>query len=156
MRRMFSYACAALLTGCTPASFASGIAAGPDASVTGRSVLVDVNLTNDPAGATPGGTGAGYAPVVATLAIGDAVRFRNTDGFAHTATSIAGAAFPVAYPFDGRALVASGAMLSGGFSSGSLAAGASSRALLADRVGTFLFGCYYHYGAPMRAAIVVR
>jgi len=109
-----------------------------------------------PSGATPGGTGAGYAPVVATLAVGDAVRFRNSDGFAHTATSIAASAFPTTYPFTAAALQPTGDTLSGRFSSGSLAAGASSPSFVADRTGTYLYGCFYHYGSPMRAAIVVR
>lgn len=134
--------------GCTPGSFArdGGIApsSGPPLS---RVVTIDVNLTSDP---------DGYAPQIATLAIGDGVRFHNSDGFAHTATSIAGSAFPTAYPFDASALDVRGSPLSQGFSSGSLASAAVSRTFVADRAGRYLFGCFYHYGSPMRATIEVR
>ncbi|MGP6159532.1 MAG: hypothetical protein ACLPYS_18825 [Vulcanimicrobiaceae bacterium] len=139
---------------CTPGSSAApGAGAAPSNAQT---VAVDVDLTNDPGGATPAGAGGGYKPLVTTVAVGTFVRFTNSDGFAHTATSLAGATFPSAYPFTSAALQQSGATLSGGFSSGSLAAGASSQALLADRAGTYLFGCFYHYGTPMRAVIVVH
>lgn len=144
-----------LATACTPGAFDARVG-GASQAIAGRTVVVDVNLTSDPSGATPGGTGAGYAPVVATLAVGDAVRFRNSDGFAHTATSIAASAFPATYPFTAAALQSTGGTLSGGFSSGSLAAGSSSPSFVADRTGTYLYGCFYHYGSPMRAAIVVR
>lgn len=156
MHRFSIFACLAVATACTPASFAATGVVAPGGPVTGSTVTIDVNLTNDPAGATPAGIGAGYAPVATTVAVGDGIRFHNTDGFAHTATAIAGAAFPTAFPFSAAALVASGTTLSGGFSTGSLAAGASSQRLVADRTGTYLFGCFYHYGSPMRAAIVVR
>ena len=147
----------AQLAACTPGSFASNATAISSAGgAVARTLVIDVNLTNDPANATPGGIGVGYAPIVAMIAIGDAVRFRNSDGFAHTATSIAQTAFPSAYPFDGSALIATGSKLSGGFSSGALAPGTISQTLVADRSGTVLFGCFYHYGSPMRAAIVIR
>ncbi len=121
-------------------------------------MTVDVDLTTHTAGASPAGTAAGYAPLVTTLAVGQSIRFINSDGFAHTATSIAGnpASFPAAYPFTSAALTSTGATLSGGFSSGNLQAGASSQVLLADKPGTYVFGCFYHYGAPMRAVIVVH
>ena len=157
MRWLFSGICVVQLVACTPGSFASNSnATNVAGSSVARTLVIDVDLTNDPANTTPGGIGAGYAPIVATIAIGDAVRFHNSDGFPHTATSIAGTAFPSAYPFDGSALSAAGTTLSGGFSSGSLAPGTTSQAFVADRSGTMLYGCFYHYGSPMRAAIVVR
>jgi plastocyanin len=93
---------------------------------------------------------------VTTVPVGTFVRFTNSDGFAHTATSIAGNTFPSAYPFTSAALQQSGATLSGGFSSGNLVAGATSQTLLADKAGTYMFGCFYHYGTPMRAVIIVQ
>ena len=51
---------------------------------------------------------------------------------------------------------ARGTTLSGGFSSGALQPGSSSQTITADRAGTYLFGCFFHYGAPMRAAIVAQ
>jgi plastocyanin len=148
---------ALLCVACTPGSF--GIASSGSATgITGQIVTIDVDLTRDPSGSTPGGTGAGYAPLVTTLAVGDGVRFHNSDGFAHTATAVPGdpPAFPTAYPFARAALNQSGTRLSDGFSSGNLTAGSMSQTLLADQPGTYLFGCFYHYGSPMRASIVVR
>jgi plastocyanin len=143
-----------IAAGCTPGSFAPGSAANGS----GPFIAIDVDLTTHPAGTSPAGTAAGYAPLVTTLTVGQSVRFTNGDGFAHTATSIAGnpGAFPTAYPFTSAALNSTGATLSGGFSSGNLQAGASSQVLLADKTGAYVFGCFYHYGAPMRAVIVVH
>jgi plastocyanin len=98
----------------------------------------------------------GYSPDVLTVAVGTRIQFTNTDSFAHTATSIAGDTFPAASPFDGSALAASGSALSGPWSSGNLAAGATSPVFVADRSGTYLFGCFYHYGHPMQGQIVAR
>ncbi|GAC1519490.1 MAG: hypothetical protein NVS2B3_15810 [Vulcanimicrobiaceae bacterium] len=146
----------AFASACTPGSFDASVVGSAHAPIAGRSIEIDVNLTSDPGGSTPGGIGGGYAPLAVTLALGDAVRFRNSDGFAHTATSLPGDTFPVAYPFTDAALRSASGTLSGGFSTGSLAAGVSSQQLVADRAGTYLYGCFYHYGSPMRAAIVVR
>lgn len=135
-------------TGCTPGSFERATVVGSAALPSSAHVTtIDVNLTNDP---------DGYAPQIAVVALGDGVRFHNSDGFAHTATSIAGSTFPSAYPFDARALQARGSGLSQGFSTGSLVAGAFSQTFVADVAGTYLFGCFYHYGSPMRATLEVR
>jgi len=117
---------------------------------------IDVNLTLNPSGATPAGTAAGYRPLATSVVRGTYVQFANTDGFAHTATAIAGSTYPAAYPFTNAALNASGATLSGGFSSGSLAAGTTSAPILADVAGRYIYGCFYHYGTPMRAEIDVH
>jgi len=50
----------------------------------------------------------------------------------------------------------SGATLSGGWSSGTLGAGSGSQILLADKPGTYLYGCFFHYTAPMHGAILVQ
>ncbi len=139
---------------CTPGSFAASGAGGANGIT--QVVTIDVDLTKDPGGSTAAGGAAGYAPLVAQVAVGEGVRFTNSDGFAHTATAITGASFPNAYPFDAAALTTRGNALSSGFSSGSLAAGATSQTFLADRAGTYLYGCFYHYGSPMRAEIQVR
>lgn len=99
---------------------------------------------------------SGYSPDVITVPVGTHIQFVNTDSFAHTASAIAGTAFPDASPFDGSALTTSGSVLSRPWSSGSLAAGAASQSLLADTPGTYLFGCFFHYGHPMRGQIVVQ
>ena len=93
---------------------------------------------------------------MASVAVGTTLRFLNTDGFTHTSSSFAGSAFPAASPLGNGALASFGGTLSGGWSSGNLAAGSASQVLLADAPGTYLFGCFYHYAAPMRGAIVVH
>jgi len=118
---------------------------------------IDVNLTLDAPSQTAGGIAGGYAPAVTTVAAGTTLRFVNTDGFAHTATLISGATtFPAGSPFTSSAQTQSGNALSQNWSSGTLAAGASSQTLVVDRAGTYLFGCFFHYGAPMRAIIVAH
>jgi plastocyanin len=154
MKSLGTVLATAILAACTPGGVPASGGGGGTASVT-----IDVNLTNHP-GPTqiPAGSGGGYAPLVTTVAVGTTIRFVNSDGFAHTATSVPGLpmTFPNAYPFTASALNQSGGTLSGGWSSGSLPAGASSQPLVADAPGTYLFGCFYHYGAPMRGEIVVH
>ncbi len=139
------------LAGCTngapPAGAASAVAAG---------TTIDVSLTSAPAATTAYGSGGGFAPLVTTVALGSTVRFLNVDAFGHTATSLGGTSFPSASPFGGSAQNASGNTLSGGWSSGTLGAGAGSQVLIADKPGTYLYGCFFHYGAPMRGVIVVK
>jgi plastocyanin len=140
-------------TACTPG--ASG--AGGDVAA-GTAQTVDVSLTAYAPAPTQAGTGAGYSPLTLTVPVGTNIRFLNTDGFAHTSTSIGGSGttFPGAYPFTAAALNQTGATLSGGWTSGALNAGASSQILLADKPGTYIFGCFFHYEAPMRGVIVVH
>jgi plastocyanin len=142
----------ASLAGCTNGAPPAGAANAAAAATT----TIDVSLTSAPTAATAYGSGGGFAPLVTTVAVGTTVRFLNTDSFAHTSTSLNGATFPAASPFDGSAQSSSGGTLSGGWSSGTLGAGTGSQTLLADKVGTYLYGCFFHYGAPMRGAIVVK
>jgi plastocyanin len=141
----------ASLAGCTNGAPPAGGASAVTAATT-----IDVSLTSAPAAATAYGSGGGYAPLVTTVAVGTTVRFLNTDSFGHTASSVGGTTFPAASPLTGAAQNSSGGTLSGGWSSGTLGAGTASQALLADRAGTYLYGCFFHYGAPMRGAIVVQ
>lgn len=139
-----------LLTACT-----NGGQATPAAGGGGQ--VVDVNLTLDGSSQTSAGTAGGYAPATTNVAVGTTLRFVNTDGFAHTATLISGATtFPAGSPFTTAAQTQSGSTISQNWSSGTLAAGASSQTLLVDHAGTYLFGCFFHYGAPMRAVIVAQ
>ena len=139
------------LAACTPGAPAAG--AGRAAAAT---TTIDVSLTSSPSSATAYGSAGGFAPAVTTVAVGATVRFVNVDSFAHTASALGTAVFPAASPLGSAALNVSGATLSAGWSSGTLGSGAASQALLADRAGTYLYGCFFHYGAPMRGAIVVR
>ncbi len=139
---------------CTPNGV--GVAAGGGGGG-GVTHVVDVNLTLNQPATTPYGQSGGMKPPVLDVAVGDRVVFHNSDGFAHTSTSIKGAAaFPAAEPFGISALNQSGTTLSGGWSSGAMQAGSSSQPVLVDKPGTYLYGCFFHYGAPMRGAIVAR
>ena len=139
------------LVACTPGALGNAGNSGGSAAQT-----IDVNLTLHQPGPTPAGQGGGYAPLITTVAVGTTIRFVNSDGFAHTATSISGTTFPTGFPFTTSALTQSGSTLSGGWSSGDMQAGNSSQTLVADKAGTYIFGCFHHYGAPMRAVIVVQ
>lgn len=141
------------LCGCTfgapPATVSTGTSS---ASVT----AIDVNLTASTPQSTAAGTSGGYAPAVVSVRVGALLQFVNRDGFAHTASSFGGATYPTSSPLAATALNAAGSRLSTGFSTGTLAAGGSSQTILADVGGTYLYGCFFHYGAPMRAEIDVR
>jgi plastocyanin len=147
-------ALALALAACTPNGLSDSGGSGGGG---GRIVAVDVNLTLNAPVQTPYGQSGGMKPPVTTVQVGDSIVFNNSDGFAHTSTSIPGATkFPAGSPFNQGALTQSGSTLSGGWSSGAMQAGSSSQTVQADKAGTYLFGCYFHYGAPMRGAIVVQ
>jgi plastocyanin len=141
------------LTACTDGAPGSTSAGGSGVTT------IDVSLTAFAATSIAAGTSGGYAPAQLIVPVGTQIRFVNQDSFAHTASAVGGATFPASSPLTASALSpsASGAAISSGnWSSGNLAAGAASPVFTADAPGTYLFGCFYHYGAPMRGAIVVR
>jgi plastocyanin len=133
-----------ILAACTPGALTPAGGSGGGTGVT----TIDVNLTQHV---------DGYAPDVTTVPVGSSVRFMNSDGFAHTATAIPGAtSFPAGSPFTASAQARSGNAVSQAWSSGTLAPGAASQTITIDRAGTYLFGCFYHYGSPMRGTIVAQ
>lgn len=138
------------LAGCTPGAIAANGGSGS------AQTTIDINLTLHAPTTTPAGTSGGYAPAITTVAAGSTIRFVNSDGFAHTATAIGGTAFPASSPITGSAQSPRGSALSQMWSSGTLQSGASSQTFVADLPGTYLFGCFFHYGSPMRAEIVVQ
>ena len=140
-----------LLAGCTPGAAAAPTGGGGPAAVT-----IDINLTLHAAGASAFGTLGGYAPPLTNVAVGSTIHFVNSDSFAHTATMISGSTFPSGSPFSVSAQTQSGSSLSGPWSSGTLAAGASSQSFIASTAGTYLYGCFFHYGSPMRGVIVAQ
>jgi plastocyanin len=147
----------ALLASCTP----NGIGGSSSSGGGGGGVLhtIDVNLTLNLPVSTPYGQSGGMKPPVTTVSVGDSVNFVNSDGFAHTATSIPNATkFPASSPFGIPALTQSGSTISDpkGWSSGAMQAGEGSQTIAVDKPGTYLFGCFFHYGAPMRGAIVAQ
>lgn len=123
----------------------------------GGGTTIDINLTLSQPVKTQYGESGGFTPPITNVAVGSQIHFVNTDSFAHTATAIPNATqFPSGSPFNISAIKQSGTNLSGGFSSGALQPGSSSQTLTVDQPGTYLFGCFFHYGAPMRAAIVAQ
>jgi plastocyanin len=134
-------------------------APGSMSSTASGVTTIDVSLTAFAATSIAQGTAGGYSPAQLIVPVGTQIRFVNRDSFAHTASAVGGTAFPGSSPLTASALTPtiSGASISSGtWSSGNLAAGATSPVFVADAPGTYLFGCFYHYGAPMRGAIVVR
>lgn len=138
------------LAGCTSGAPPSG--GGTSAAAT----IINVRLTSSSVTTTPFGSSIGYAPAVSNVAVGTMLQFVNSDTFAHTATSVTGKTFPADPGFSAAALNASGTRLSTGWTSGNLNAGDASPLVQADLPGMYLYGCFYHYGAGMHAAIVVQ
>jgi plastocyanin len=145
--RLLLFALAGCTSGAPPAGGGSSAAA---------TTVIDVSLTSSPVVATAYGSSTGYAPAVASVSLGTTIQFVNRDTFAHTATSVHGATFPVDPGFTSGALNPSGTRLSTGWTSGNLAAAAVSPPVLADVAGTYLYGCFYHYGGGMHGAIIVH
>ncbi len=140
-----------MLAACT----AGGI---PSSSGGGGGVTIDVSLTQFAPSQTPYGQSGGYSPAVTTVSVGTQIHFVNVDSFAHTATEIwARRASRPALRSTQAHCNSTGTTLSGTAS----AAARSSRTPHRRRSppikpGTYLFGCFFHYGAPMRAAIVAQ
>jgi plastocyanin len=124
----------------------------------GGGVTINVSLSQFGTKQTPYGQSGGFSPAITTVSVGTQLHFINVDNFCcHTATLIPGAtSFPNDPHFTLKATQQSGSTLSGGFTSGALQPGSSSQTITADQPGTYLYGCFFHYGAPMRAAIVAQ
>jgi plastocyanin len=151
MIRRFATIVALLLGACT----AGGI---PTSSGGSGGITINVSLTQygQPT-QTPYGSSLGYSPALTTVAVGTQLHFVNVDTFAHTATVIEGAtSFPSGSPFNAGALTQAGTSLSAKWSSGAMQPNGSSQTITADHPGTYLYGCFFHYGGGMRAAIVAQ
>jgi plastocyanin len=150
MIRRFATLVALMLGACT----AGGI---PTSSGGGSGTVINVSLTSFAQVPTPYGTSRGYSPSVTTISVGSQIHFVNVDSFQHTATALVGdTSFPSTSPFTAAALNQSGTTISGNWSSGVLQPNGSSQDITIDQAGTYLFGCFYHYDAGMRAAIVAQ
>lgn len=161
MKAASAIALAAALASCTPNGLGSTGGGGGNGGGVTHTVALNLTVYQNPTN-TPYGESIAIKPAILMVAVGDTIVFKNADGFNHTATSIPAAdttnetQFPNKYPFNSGALNATGATLSGGWSSGALQAGSTSQAVLADKAGTYLYGCFYHYSANMRGAIVAQ
>jgi plastocyanin len=157
------FAAALLLAGCTngAASLTPGGGGGtPGGGGGGGNVVnIDVNLTLDAPSTVPAGQAGGFAPALTNVRVGDTVHFTNSDGTGinHTATLVPGAStFPAGSPFTTSAQTRSGTAITDAWSSGILSPGSSSQSIAITAAGTYIYGCFYHYGSPMRGEIVAQ
>jgi plastocyanin len=103
------------------------------------------------------GDSVGVAPPVLTVHVGDAIVFVNDDaGAHHTATGLPGATRFSEPRWSDAVLKPLGTIGPDQWSTGDLAPGAKSAPMLASVAGTYLYGCFFHYSAGMRGAIVVQ
>jgi plastocyanin len=136
-----------------------GAPAAPSAATGSGVVTIMLSLGHFPIVQIPPGSSGSVSPAITTVAVGTQIQFRSLDNFAHTASSITGTTFPQASPLTGNAENASpsGTGLStAGWTAGSLAPLGVSPIFVADKPGTYLYGCFFHYPAPMRGEIIVQ
>ncbi len=91
----------------------------------------------------------GYTPAQVTVHVGDHVVFFNIDDEPHTAT------LHLAGGFAATALKPTGHVLSQAWSTGDIKADGQSGPLLADKVGTYTYGCIHHFSDGQRGTIIV-
>jgi plastocyanin len=152
-RGRWTFLAAFALAACTPGGAAMTGGGGAGGNVT----TIDVNLTLSQPVQTPYGQSGGMTPPVTTVPVGAVIQFTNTDGFAHTASLIPGSKFPNASPLTSAATTQHGNTIStANWTSGAMQAGTSSQPITVDKAGTYLYGCYFHFGAPMKGAIVAQ
>jgi plastocyanin len=154
MKRALLLLTFALVTGCTNGGVPtpSGGGGSPVTSL----ATIDVSIAAFGQASTPAGLALGYSPLLSTVQVGSGVQFVNVDNTSHTASSLSGTTFPAASPLTFAATSPFGAALSSGWSSGTLQAGARSAVFLADKPGTYLYGCFFHYSGTMRGMLVVQ
>lgn len=142
---------ASILVACTP-----GAPNAPNANSLARGVLVGESLLKYGQTSSQFGTVGGFNPAIVVVAHGTTIQFHNEDSFNHTATRISGPPFPPGNPIPNSALTLSGTDVSQlSWSSGALLPNAYSQALGTSKVGTFFFGCFYHYPI-MRGVVIVQ
>jgi len=148
-----SLAAATSLGACTP-----GAATAPTggSGAISNAIVIHVSLLKYMPTSSAYGQIAGYSPNPITVPKGSVVQFVNDDNFLHTATFVSTTAFtPGPLPLSSTS--ASGSDLATpGWSSGDLQGGTFSQGFTASTSGTYYYGCYHHYGSPMRGVIVVQ
>lgn len=128
-----------------------------DAGNGGPAVVVSLSLSKYTAvRSTDAGSTVGVKPDVVRVHVGDSIVFVNDDTDHHTATSLVAASTFVDDPrWTDDALRSTGDIGPGFWSTGDLAPGQRSTPMVARKAGTYLFGCFFDYGAGMRGEIVV-
>lgn len=91
----------------------------------------------------------GYTPAQVEVHVGDHIVFTNIDDEVHTATLRLGDGFPA------TAMKATGHNLSDAWSTGDVKPNGESSPLLADKAGTYMYGCVHHIADNQRGTIVV-
>jgi plastocyanin len=124
----------------------------------GTVVVVSLSLSKYTAvRSTDAGSTVGVKPDVVHVRVGDSVVFVNDDTDHHTATSLVAASTFVDDPrWTDDALRGTGDIGPGFWSTGDLSPGQRSAPMVARKAGTYLFGCFFDYGAGMRGEIVVE
>jgi plastocyanin len=142
---------AAALAACTP-----GAISAPGGNVAATGMVVGESLFKYAQTSSKFGPVGGFNPTVIDVASGTVLQFHNEDSFPHTASAIGTSGFPTGNPLTITAEMKSGTDVSqAGWSSGVLLANSFSQPLSTSHVGTFYFGCFYHYPL-MRGVIVVQ
>jgi len=144
-------AAASLVFGCTPSA-----PSAPNGNSIGNGVVVGESLLKYGQTSSQFGMVGGFNPAIVVVAHGTTVQFHNEDSFTHTASMVNGPPFPPGNPIPNSALTQSGADVSQArWSSGALVANAYSQQLQTSTIGSYFFGCFYHYPI-MRGVIIVQ
>ena len=133
-------------------------ASSPVQARDGGPVVVTLSLSKYPSvQALDPGSSVGVHPGLVRVHVGDRIVFVNDDSDHHTATALLDAATYVDDPrWTDDALHQTGAIGNGFWSTGDLAPGQRSAPIVARKAGTYLYGCFFDYGAGMRGEIVVE
>ncbi len=91
----------------------------------------------------------GYTPAQVEVHVGDHIVFTNIDDEVHTATLRLADGFPA------TAMKASGHNISDAWSTGDVKPSGESPPILADKPGTYMYGCVHHIGDGQLGSIVV-
>jgi plastocyanin len=124
-----------------------------------RLQIINMDLDYQPKVRPVQGKLTGYNPAVANLHVGDRVQFVNIDDLRHTATgfSVGGQTVPEHYKFAGDPTKRSGSEITAHeWSTGVVAAHGKSQIFTVKLPGMYYYGCAYHLGNGMRAAIIVK
>ena len=108
MRLLLAVALASNAVGLTACTY--GAPGSLSGSGSGGVTTIDVSLTAFAATTTGPGVSAGYEPAQITVPVGTQIRFVNQDSFAHTASAVSGATFPISSPLNASALTPSATM----------------------------------------------
>ena len=141
------------ISGCTPGA---ATLAGLNQSASSNATVIHASLINFGPSSSPFGIVQSYSPAIITVAMGTMIQFHNDDNFNHTASDLGTAGFPVTDPLTTTAETQSGTDISQpGWSTGVLPGNAFSKPLGTSKIGTYFYGCFFHY-PHMQGVIIVQ